>query len=223
LKNRIDILPGTSGKTVVCIAGWATGPALFDRLFPDDRRVVITPFYPATVVQDLQGWMGQDGGEIAQVVGVSMGVPLAIQFAQSATPMVPVIGIGANPGFDPAMMDAIATMVRRSSDAYLSQFWRSCVGVPEDGPWIAESFLDVGWSVDHLIMGLEFLKWSWGETLLSERIPHLFIHGSTDGISQVGIMSEFAETYGLNLQIVDGVGHLPLGPYSVERWIGCVQ
>ena len=223
MKNRIDVIPGASGKTVVCIAGWATGPALFDRLFPNDRRVVITPFEPVTVVQDLRCWVQEDGASIDRVLGASMGVPLAIQFAETATPRVPVIGIGANAGLAPAAMDGIAAMVRRLPNAYLRPFWRSCAGVLDDESWMMNAFLDVGWTVESLTAGLDFLKWPWGETLLTGGVTHTFIHGADDVISPMGIMSKFAQTYGVELHIIDGVGHLPVGPYSVDRWRGKCQ
>jgi len=217
MDNRIDVLPGTSGRLIVGVAGWATGPAVFERVFARDLRVVVTPFNPDTVVRDVIDWVRDAGIKVDQVVGFSMGVSLATHLGAELHIKCPVIGMGGNNGFDHRLISSITRLLDRAPDAYLREFWRTAAGCKADVDWALSAFEDVGWSVDALKSGLNYLadhRWLSSELPVSLRL----IHGELDAISPIDVIAQAAQALKIPLERVAKVGHILTGPNSVE-WL----
>lgn len=216
-QNRIDVFPGNGTKTMLCIAGWATGPALFDSIRRDTTRVVVTPFNPLTVVSDIRLFLQENKMEIHQVMGVSMGVPLAVQCCIELGWEVPVVGIGAILGYDRLGLDTIRYLLNRSLDGYLRSFWKRSVGVAEEINWVITAFQDVGWTRDNLELGLLFMESPWQSIELGAIKSMSLIHGSEDAISAISSLRLVAVKYGMDIHELKGVGHLPFGELSGPR------
>ena len=217
--NRWLIRMGSVSKWVICIAGWGTGEALFESILPDWNRLMVTPFDPNSVPDELMAWCAETGQSPDLIVGASMGVSIGLQCA-SRLGQVPVIGIGGNDGFSSDKIDLILTQIQRSPDGYLRPFWRASCGVAEDLGWISTAFKDAGWTVASLRRGLEYLRLPWLSTGISSRSGLsrvVLIHGEHDLISPYLPIQSMALSYDIPFVLLRRVGHLPFGPQSVSH------
>ena len=208
--NRFDWFGDAESPFIVVIAGWATGPKLVDCLTEHRSGVVVTPFNPESLVEEVVTIVGGGAIRVQQVVGVSIGADMAMRLAERW--QVPWCGIGANTGFAIDELGGLEFRLTRSVDAAIRGFLCAALGDRRDRQWTLDAVSQVGWDMESLRRGLRYLAVNhWQDRRI---FPGTFIHGECDGIAPIGPIQRLAADCKCRLVTLPGRGHLPFGPFG---------
>lgn len=211
-RNQFDYFESDNPTVVVCIAGWSMGPRLFEHVFSDYTRIVVTPFYPGDVVSEIQSWIAERGIHVNLVVGVSMGAAIAIEWVRRDAVPCRVIGVGAMLPISAEKHHEIFGLIERSAAGYLRSFWSLCGADAIDTSWVTSVGREANWSGECLIEGLAYLRRPFPS--ISGMSGLILLHGEGDRISALDGVREFARFHDVPFKVLGGCGHLPLGPSS---------
>lgn len=211
-RNQFDFFESDNPAVVMCIAGWSMGSRLFEHVFSDYTRIVVTPFYPGDAVSELQSWIAERGIKVNLVVGVSMGAAIAIEWVRRYAVPCRVIGVGAMLPISAEKRHEICGLIERSATGYLRSFWGLCTDDAMDSSWVTSVGREANWSEECLIEGLAYLHRPFPS--ISGMSDLILLHGDGDRISALDSVREFARLHDVPFKVLGGCGHLSLGPSS---------
>ncbi len=211
----IKLVKNEGKPTVLAVAGWGTGHALFEALYFRYQLVSVVPTDPHCCVRDIHTYLQANQINPSLAIGVSMGACLSVEIG-----IKKCIVVGINFGFPAPVLKAIRRQIDLIGCDYVSSFHTRCVTSSEDQLWI-ENMGYEPWTVAALKSGLTYL----GENhwpVVGGR-PSRIVHASDDGISPYDPVKKWATSEKIPLTTLNQVGHLPFGPTAVTPLISVIE
>jgi pimeloyl-ACP methyl ester carboxylesterase len=226
-------------KFILLIPGWALDSKIFGccrdktrhvstignqkNLFLDVKYnyIILEYINPNNCLDDILNIMKKFKLEKISVLGLSLGGYIAYNFAKEHPQKIDeIILVGMREKYSLQEIEKVKLYLTKNKKLYLEKFYKNCFSVSQNNDWeyfennLLEYYLNK-FSLDELLMGLDYLGKQKLEPEILKNINVTFVNGKNDVIAPINDIMNFKNKLKEAKYIfLDNIGHICIPPFA---------